>query len=104
MVMTTLEILRKAREHISDPGMWFKGAYTAQGWNGIFNGSPCCAEGAIFWAAGRYEIEPTHDVIRAVSDACGREVPSFNDDPNTTHADVLAAFDRAIAAEEARHG
>ncbi|MEL6388391.1 MAG: hypothetical protein AAFR00_13655 [Pseudomonadota bacterium] len=28
-------------------------------------------------------------------------VVSFNDDPDTTHADILALFDRAIAAAEA---
>jgi hypothetical protein len=30
-------------------------------------------------------------------------ISEFNDDPDTTHADVLALFDRAIAAAEKCH-
>jgi len=30
----------------------------------------------------------------------GRSVPDFNDAPTTTHADIMALFDRAIAAAE----
>jgi hypothetical protein len=30
----------------------------------------------------------------------GRPVYAFNDHPDTTHADIMALFDRAIAAQE----
>ena len=42
---------------------------------------------------------PTDVIRRALPDAYGTGVIGFNDDPFTTHADVLAVIDRAIAME-----
>lgn len=37
----------------------------------------------------------------AIPHGWGRDVPGFNDHPSTTHADIMALFDRAIASAEA---
>jgi hypothetical protein len=41
------------------------------------------------------------DALEASLQSHGGIVPGFNDDPRTTHADVLALFDRAISARRA---
>ena len=84
-------------------------AKDAQGGNrhrGYSPGTTCwCAVGAVEAATGYAVIEPnTALAVRALERVMPRRegsVPSFNDAPTTTHADILALFDRAIAAEEA---
>lgn len=74
------------------------------------NGGPClCAVDAVFetrhWEAGgmRVLIElegalPEDFAADPYSEI--EEVAQFNDAPTTTHADIMALFDRAIAAAE----
>lgn len=65
--METLDVLKGARELLSDPEKWSQEGFYA-----------------------------------VTSDGCGLgAVVAFNDDPETTHADVLAALDCAIAKAEA---
>lgn len=95
------EILRAARKHISDPAMWVKWNFSAHGISGALKGEPCCAWGAIKWA-NQNDKEDTDPGTDYLEDALGNDyIEDFNDHPDTTHADVLAAFDRAIAAAEA---
>jgi hypothetical protein len=101
--MNTVDILKKARDHIAEPGMWYQGGYSAEGIWGAVSGKPCCALGAVIWALGVNEppIE-TRAVLALDNAAPSGDTADFNDSPGTTHADVIALFDRAIAAEAAK--
>jgi hypothetical protein len=103
--MTPLETLQKAREHLSDPKNWNKdGNYFKD--NDRSSGC-CCALGALALCEvgpnPRWSAPHIHDARAALMSALrpgGRTVTSFNDAPSTTHADILALFDRAIASVE----
>lgn len=111
---STAEILREARELISTPEAWCKGgnsfstpsavrrAPEGNGYRpaGTEPDAVCwCPSGAINRAAGGHDAPGRSDAERAFSRAAGVALPfRFNDLSTTTHADVLAAFDRAIAA------
>src|SRR4051794_29615462 len=67
-----------------------------------------CAVGALYRAAGEDVSAPSGGGLKTVKalrrilqDALGpaRLVTCFNDHPSTTKADVIALYDRAIAAE-----
>lgn len=105
--MKTSDILRKAKAHISEPDMWHKGAYSDsddgdEGESGAIAGQPCCAVGALIFVVGR-EVPSLVDHLRAALPEGKKHyyVAAFNDAPDTTHADIMALFDRAIAAAEA---
>ena len=98
---TTAELLRKAKARISTPEMWHKGS--------MFSGldretCPACAYGALFIAANG--SGPAFDDTRSVLDAATRSVlnygntHTYNDNPSTTHADIMALFDVAIDMAE----
>lgn len=101
MSNSTADILRKAKAHISDPKDWFKGEFCPTGcWYDAVNGvKPCCMEGAIGFAGG--DTMNDNPEYQFVKKAVGTFPCGFNDDPETTHADVMSAFDRAIALAEA---
>ena len=107
--MTPAGMLRIAKELISTPETWTKGQL-ARDVNGnavssLLPTAVCyCGQGAIkavacnFYLAQRPAQQFLHqsrpnDYFARFSD--------FNDYPKTTHADVMAAFDRAIALAEA---
>ena len=98
MDQKTRDVLIAARTIIADPAMWYQGAYSASG--KIYRLSePCCASCAIF------RVAPNDSAHRAIDwmaqftpDHKGLSV--FNDEPTTTHADILGVFDRAIAGEQ----
>lgn len=102
---TAADVLREARRLIERPENWIKG--TAEAVNK--DGEKCyCAIGALeaatesagrhgplghgplFWAAHR----ALRDVIP------GRLIQVYNDYPGTTHADIVAVFDKAIEKAE----
>jgi hypothetical protein len=136
-VKTTLQILRDARELLSDEKRWTKSALARavddsdpegaadQETNATDPSATCfCAMGAILRAAGTDDTddELAESALRALSNALDDEfrlrwdndggdewpsekdpeeaIPDFNDDDDVGHADVIAAFDYAIAAEE----
>lgn len=114
---TAFEILTAARERLSDRANWRRGRLYSEG--------ATCALGAVGVAAGviTQELDRTisgesgaynalrkadnglAEALDALADEAGRvtgvsnvsAVYAFNDLASTTHADVLAAFDRAIA-------
>ena len=107
--MTTLQILKAARELLSTPERWTKGwsARDAAG-NRLATTDPdavCwCAGGAVeritggsTQSGGKAEI-----VLAIVLPDKAICLGLWNDAPSTTHADILALYDRAIALEEAR--
>lgn len=105
------QILRKARELISDPERWTKGAFArnAQGASVSYrhDAATCfCSVGAVERAAfkdGVDDNQPISVALRALYRGKLYAIPSiaaFNDRDDTTHGDVLAMFDRAIALAE----
>jgi len=104
--VSVLDDLIRARDHISDPAMWYKGAFSKTGSAGAKNGQPCCAVGALLWAGPdteRISAGSRNALIDALPDDWNCTA-SYNDAPTTTHADILALFDRSIAAERAKIG
>jgi hypothetical protein len=112
------EILIAARALIDTPDKWTTGrlSRTKDGkatdyWS---EDATCfCVLGAIFRANRRtYEgfrmpedrCAAEMEAERAIQRATQGDVPLWNDDPGRTHAEVLEAYDRAIAAlvEEGR--
>lgn len=100
--MTTREILVGALERvrkrwitklpaINDAGISiFADSRTACGW---------CALGAIWGAAGSADIPETKAAERMLSSIIdGRSIAAWNDAPGRTQAEVIEAFDKAIAA------
>jgi hypothetical protein len=92
------ENLIAARALIDTPEKWGKGEYEPR--PGCY-----CAMGAVAVAAGmdgRFDdIFGQEEHVRLEAQAPGRDVVNFNDAAGTTHADIMALFDRAIAAAEA---
>jgi hypothetical protein len=101
-----LTVLALARDLLSDEGRWVKGWYAVDARGR--DADPCasrarrwCAAGALYRvvdgaaiaARGRATAEARGLLMRACPE---RYVEKFNDAPTTTHADVLALFDRAI--------
>lgn len=100
---STVEVLRAARALIDTPEKWTQGCYAkdAKG-----NGLPPEDEDAVcFCASGALrhvdvDVDVCWPAFDALGLAVGGNIIEFND--SHSHADVLAAFDRAIAAEETR--
>lgn len=94
---TVKENLIAAKALIDTPEKWGKEAYSPK--PGCF-----CALGAI---AAVHESDPEQYIFvedRALCAALGvartAQVAEFNDDPATTHADIMALFQRAIDAQD----
>lgn len=110
----TSELLRAAKAKIEDPKRWTKGdtALDSRGERvGARDATACCwcSMGALS-AAGA--IVPTgDDPATCMLRRCimprkpyGASLVEFNDAPATTHADVMALFERAIAMAESEEG
>lgn len=106
--MTAAEVLRAARDMISDPKNWTRhqNARDAAG-NPVLAWSAdavCwCSYGAVEAADPKYSTtcDPDDFLHSAVDEKCpGLGVAEFND--SAEHADVLAVFDRAIEIAEAQ--
>lgn len=99
---TTLEILRRARERLSDPARWTQGAYArdADGFTTAMydDDAVCwCLVGAISKETNILNLPWYGDGEKAVnflSKQVSTLVSEFND--THTHGEVLALLDRAI--------
>lgn len=97
----TIAILTEARAKIADPRNWGQGARYKR-----INGLSCCASEAIQDATIIDEQKPANLVLsdrRAAYIALGNaigdpRIVDWNDAPSRTHAEVLAAFTRAIVS------
>lgn len=101
--------LRAAKALIDTPDKWTKGVW-ARDADGAdvsvddVSAAVCfCSFGACKMAVGFDNC--VDDMMLALGGAIPEgsaavSTPSFNDHPDTTHADVMALFDRAIAAAE----
>lgn len=104
--MTPLEVLVAARELIAEPEHWTKGA-SARGKSGAKvdpDGRAAvsfCATGACYRATRR-DWRHAPAAIDALQDAVNYSgIVYYNDEPTTTHTDILAVFDKAIANKTA---
>jgi hypothetical protein len=109
--MTTAEILSQARDLISEPACWNQGC-AARDANGREIEAPddgveaaqhedavmWCAGGAIMWVAGD-DYASAQYLFERANEIQSVRIGPWND--RATHADVLAAFDRAIAVASA---
>ena len=94
MEKTASQVLRAARALIGTPDKWWKG-----GANGA--GVSKCSAQAIYHQPG-YDFDSLNFLSVAIGGkpGCYAHIFDWNDAPERTHADVMAAFDRAIALAE----
>lgn len=95
--------LSAMRNLLADPKSWTQGASARNKWGGVeLSFSPSavcwCLIGASARIDGRLfsDMRSIDAMIRALPDGFS-DVVAFNDAETTTHADVLAVIDRAIA-------
>lgn len=97
--MSLIENLKAAKALIGTPEKWGKGldCYFAK------PGCRMCAHEALRQVEGDHSTmyRDRKALAAALPEAWqGYEVPEYNDHPDTTHADIMALFDRAITAAE----
>jgi hypothetical protein len=85
---SVLRMMVDARAYLTEPSRWCKVTYR--------RGEARCINGALQDA----EREGDNWILTRdyLAQVCGNYTHAFNDSHSTTHADVLALFDRAIAA------
>lgn len=89
--MSLKDDLIAAKALIDTPEKWRKGSF---GWAGCY-----CAAGALRLVLGQnFEVSEAWGALWGALPPGERGVVSFNDDPSTTHADIMALFNRAIEA------
>jgi hypothetical protein len=91
-----LPILIKARAKIADPENWGKGFRTVCGGHRTLE--TCCASEAIEAVAATPGLRSAALRALAAAAQCDTTILRWNDAPERTHAQVLAAFDKAIAS------
>lgn len=97
---SVVENLKAAKALIDTPEKWAQGPER----------EPClCAIDAVSAVGGVWEVDLSDALERALPEGFEEDhsdwnhpVAQYNDLPTTTHADIMALFDRAIAAEEAK--
>lgn len=107
--MTTADLLRKGRDLISDPEHWCQGDYAVSRYGtAVETNSPAvyalCAIGALAnvldhpsgWGVPGWCRAP----LQTAAEEEGWDAPHILND-RTTHADVMAMYDRAIELAEA---
>lgn len=113
--MTPAALLKKAKALISDPNAWIRGhAGTDKSGLPVRANHPdaCrwCALGAL-WKAADYDTREAIyceivDAEVCLESALGVSlitgIARYNDDPETTHTDVMSLYDRAIELAEKR--
>lgn len=99
MSKTVKENLIAAKALIDTPEKWCKGrrhvfyGYTTP--HGAVIVKKYCAEGAMDAVGG---LSPERQALLNQTPRAYGNVAEFNDSPDTTHADIMALFQRAIAA------
>jgi hypothetical protein len=98
----TLAVLARARELIADEQRWCRRSF-ARSWFNVPSSPDSaaarryCALGAVMYAGRKLGL-PVEQARNALEWQTARPVQDWNDDPQRTHAAVIAAFDGAIAA------
>lgn len=116
--MTRLIILKRARELIEKPSNWTRRALARDASDNSVNpedASACsyCTMGSVERASTTSRIgagrkERRDDALEFLREFLPKNAAGsfirFNDDQGTTHAEILALFDRAIAEAERQEG
>lgn len=116
MSKSTLDVLKGARDLLSDPDRWTASGQYAVGADGYTPADPREGNARAFCALGACSRVGWFDLLTfadeegglareiraALREVAGENVIDFND--THSHAEVLALFDKAIAAEEAKRG
>lgn len=105
--MTVAELLRRAKERIATPDRWCQHYLSANEYVGSEDGllpDACkwCLQGALSEEAPSYaDFNAANAMVRRALALPEEEgVYDWQDAPGRTHAEVMAAFDRAIALAE----
>ena len=106
--LSTLEVLKRGRNLIMYPECWCKHSF-AMTKNNIPTSDPFsggvvkyCIMAAYMKASNNW-MPRLHILREALPSSCESvSLTFFNDDPSTTHGDVLALYDRAIEIEASR--
>lgn len=101
--MTTLEVLKGARERIARG--WYQGAFAKTSKGRVIG--PSCRNAACWCAIGSIEacdapVLVAGNALSRLRAVIGHSIAWWQDQPGRTQAEVLAAFDRAIELEEQR--
>lgn len=95
--MTTVEVLRDARELLATAG-WGQGSFI--GWGGCYCAAGACNQAASGFATVKNQASANAQAaVERVVGVTPGHLMTWNDNYRRTQADVVAAFDRAIAAE-----
>ncbi len=100
--------LEKAKALIDTPHKWTQGTYAqdSEGWSVTVSSADAvcyCAHGAIaaVGGLGSERTDAMADAVAEVLELPGKHeynrLPPWNDAPERTHAEVMEAFDKAIA-------
>jgi hypothetical protein len=104
----TLAVLGRARQLIADEQRWCQGSF-ARTWLKIpvpvqsGTARRFCTIGAVMRACDELGL-PSHDACIVLEWQTVRPVQDWNNDPQRTHADVIATFDAATIALETSAG
>lgn len=93
--MSCVEVLRAARKLIERPGTWGKGHAEHPP-----EGDCHCMLTALARSGSQARVDDARALLESITGAREFSLHRWNDAPETTHADVLAAFDRAIQLAE----
>ena len=107
--MSVADVLDRAADLIKPEGAWTRGAYARDEHNDSIDtlhpDAKCfCAMGAVYRAAGASSLYKTgridvvNDVRKHLITVVGTTMASFNDAPERTQAEVVAALRSAAAA------
>ena len=98
------QVLRAARELLSDPARWTKGAWAEDGAgmevSPVSPNAVCwCVEGALMRVSGVEVVTAVGFALEALANVVG-DIAWYNDAATTQFSDILTALDRAIALAE----
>lgn len=101
--MTVHEVLVKARNKLSDPAVWVKGGAIGRDHRGPHCAATACGSvlpGTLHAKSADQGLwlETLRELAKAAGLRHHQRVAPWNDAPERTHEEVLAAFDKAIAA------
>ncbi len=104
-IIAAKETLQAAKELISTPEKWTKGQFAKNtNGGGVIAFSPDATCWSSLGSLKRANVvlwESAAVYLTQCLPAGFSDVELYNDDPNTTHADIMALFDHAIAKLEA---